>query len=162
MEVSDDNFAISLPTRLVSVAALLRRYLPSPHPLLRLLSHIPALTYSNQSSCRTKLTTLHDLCSGGPSRLLGNPNRTPQKYIVWLQGRFFSQHGVALALSKEDMPSPPSQTFALSYLLLPGIAWALPSKFACTLQFFNFERLHRTFILITCSYLSSFLAISVF
>jgi hypothetical protein len=46
-EVSDDNFALSLPTRLVSVAALLRRYSPSPHPLLRLLSHIPALAYSN-------------------------------------------------------------------------------------------------------------------
>jgi len=46
-EVSDDNFTISLPTRLVSVAALLKRYSPSPHPLLRLLSHVPALTYNN-------------------------------------------------------------------------------------------------------------------
>jgi hypothetical protein len=47
MEVSDDNFAISLPTQLVSVAALLRRHSPSPYPLLRLLSHVPALAYSN-------------------------------------------------------------------------------------------------------------------
>jgi hypothetical protein len=32
-----------LPTRLVLIAALLRRYSPSsPHPLLRLLSHVPA------------------------------------------------------------------------------------------------------------------------
>src|SRR5882672_4063470 len=29
-----------LPTRLVTIAALLRRYLPSPHPLLRLLSYV--------------------------------------------------------------------------------------------------------------------------
>jgi hypothetical protein len=47
VEVSDDNFAISLPIRLVSVAALLRHYSPLPHPLLRLFSHVPALAYSN-------------------------------------------------------------------------------------------------------------------
>jgi hypothetical protein len=57
---SNDNFAISLPTRLVSVAALLRHYSPSPHPLLRLLSHVPTLAYSNQSACRMKLTTLYN------------------------------------------------------------------------------------------------------
>jgi hypothetical protein len=45
--ISDDTFAISLRTRLVSIAALLRRYSPSPHPLLRLLSHVPALPPSN-------------------------------------------------------------------------------------------------------------------
>jgi hypothetical protein len=45
-EVSDDISSNSLPTRLVSVAALLRRYSPSPHPLLRLLSHIPVLALS--------------------------------------------------------------------------------------------------------------------
>jgi len=48
-EISDDISSHSLPTRLVSVAALLRRYSPSPHPLLRLLSHVPALASSNQS-----------------------------------------------------------------------------------------------------------------
>jgi hypothetical protein len=63
-EVSDDNFAISLPTRLVSVAALLRRYSPSPHPLLRLLSHVPALASSDQSYLRAKLSTLHDFVQG--------------------------------------------------------------------------------------------------
>jgi hypothetical protein len=48
-EVSDDNSSHSLPTRLVSVAALLRRYSPSPQPLLRLLSDVPALPSSDQS-----------------------------------------------------------------------------------------------------------------
>jgi len=42
-------------------------------------------------TCRVKLSTLYDFIQGGPSRLLGNPNRLPpplaQKYIVWLQGR---------------------------------------------------------------------------
>jgi hypothetical protein len=47
-EVSDDISSNSLLTRLVSVAALLRRYSPSPHPLLRLLSHVPALPSSDQ------------------------------------------------------------------------------------------------------------------
>jgi hypothetical protein len=41
------GFQYSLLMRLVSVAALLKRYSPSPHPLLRLLSHVPALAYSN-------------------------------------------------------------------------------------------------------------------
>jgi hypothetical protein len=36
-----------LPTRLITIAALLRRYLPSPHPLLRLLSHIYDLASIN-------------------------------------------------------------------------------------------------------------------
>jgi hypothetical protein len=48
MEVSNNISSHSLPTRLVSVAALLRRYSPSPHPLLRLLSHVPALPSSDQ------------------------------------------------------------------------------------------------------------------
>jgi hypothetical protein len=46
-EVSDDNFAISLLTRLINVAALLKRYLPSLYPLLKLLSYILALAYNN-------------------------------------------------------------------------------------------------------------------
>jgi hypothetical protein len=46
-EVSDAFSSHSLPTRLVSVAALLRRYSPSPYPLLRLLSHVPALSSNN-------------------------------------------------------------------------------------------------------------------
>ena len=80
-EVSDDISSHSLPTRLVSVAALLRRYSPSPHPLLRLLSHVPS---SDQSlfayysilpceSCQLYTTVF----SGGPSRLPGNPNTPP-------------------------------------------------------------------------------------
>jgi len=39
----------SLPARLVSVAAPLRRYSPPPPPLLRLPSHVPAPASSNQS-----------------------------------------------------------------------------------------------------------------
>jgi hypothetical protein len=49
LEVSDDISSHSLLTRLISVAALLRRYSPLSHPLLRLLSHIPALASSSQS-----------------------------------------------------------------------------------------------------------------
>jgi hypothetical protein len=41
--ISDDTFSFSLRIRLVSIAALLTRYSPSPYPLLRLLSHVPAL-----------------------------------------------------------------------------------------------------------------------
>lgn len=66
-EVSDDISSNSLPTRLVSVAALLRRYSPSPHPLLRLLGHVPALPSINQPWFRLlfctagrKLLPLHD------------------------------------------------------------------------------------------------------
>jgi hypothetical protein len=46
-EVSDDNSSRSLPTRLVSLAALLIYYSPSPHPLLRLPSHVPALFFDD-------------------------------------------------------------------------------------------------------------------
>ena len=46
-EASDDKCSHSLPTRVVSLAALLRRYSPSPYLLLRLLSHVPALPSSN-------------------------------------------------------------------------------------------------------------------
>ena len=53
VEVSDDNSSRSLPTRLISVAAL-----------LRLLSHVPALAHSNLSSCRAKLSSLHDYVQG--------------------------------------------------------------------------------------------------
>jgi hypothetical protein len=48
-EISDDISPHSLPMWLVSVAALLRRSSPSPHLLLRLLSHVPALPSSDQS-----------------------------------------------------------------------------------------------------------------
>jgi hypothetical protein len=40
--ISDDSYSLLLLTRIVGTAALLRRYSPSPHPLLRLLSHVPA------------------------------------------------------------------------------------------------------------------------
>jgi hypothetical protein len=47
LEVLDDISAYLLPTWLVNVAALLRRYSPSPYPLLRLLSYVSALASSN-------------------------------------------------------------------------------------------------------------------
>jgi hypothetical protein len=61
-KVSDKIHSHSLLMRLVSIAALLRRYSPSPHPLLRLLSHVSALpracTYdlSPLSTCTCNLT----------------------------------------------------------------------------------------------------------
>jgi len=44
LEVSDDIYSHSRLRRLVRVAALLRRYSASPQPLLRLHSHVPALS----------------------------------------------------------------------------------------------------------------------
>lgn len=38
---------IPLPTRLLTLATLLNRSLPSPHPLPRLLSHVPSLNSMN-------------------------------------------------------------------------------------------------------------------
>jgi len=63
-EVSDDISSHSLPTRLVSVAALLRRYSPSPHPLLRLLRLLSPIRL-----CRAKLVSFTRLCFRGPSQL---------------------------------------------------------------------------------------------
>lgn len=73
-EVSDDTFSILLQMRLVSVAALLRRYSPSPHPLRRLLSHVPALAYYSALLCR-KLLPLHVFIQGDQIGL-------PQKYFL--------------------------------------------------------------------------------
>jgi hypothetical protein len=79
--ISDDISTHSFRTRLVSVAALLRRYSPSPHPLLRLLGHIPALLPVTNHDlltmlfCRANFVNLHNLCSGRPSWLPGTPNR---------------------------------------------------------------------------------------
>jgi hypothetical protein len=68
---------------LVSVTALLRRYSPSRHPLLSLLSHVPALVLVTNHTCRAKLSTLYDFVqgSGGPNRLLGSLNWTPPQNI---------------------------------------------------------------------------------
>jgi hypothetical protein len=64
-EVSDDISSHSLRTRSVSVAALLKRYSPSPDYLLRLLSHIPALASSNQIiPAVRKSSTLYDYVQG--------------------------------------------------------------------------------------------------
>jgi len=49
MVISAESKPPFLPTRLVTIAALLRRYSPSPHRLLRLLSHVPDLVSINQS-----------------------------------------------------------------------------------------------------------------
>jgi len=53
LEVSDDSCSHPLPTRSVSVAPLLRRYSPSPHPRLTLcsgvLSHVTALVFGDES-----------------------------------------------------------------------------------------------------------------
>jgi len=57
--ILDDNFAISCLTWLVSIAALVRHYSPSTHPLLRLLSHVFALGYYSAllyESCRLYTT----------------------------------------------------------------------------------------------------------
>ena len=43
--ISDDISLNSLLIGQVRVAALLRRYSPLPHPLLGLLSYVPALPY---------------------------------------------------------------------------------------------------------------------
>jgi hypothetical protein len=81
--ITDDNFAISLPSRLVTVAALLRRYSPSLHPQLRLLSHVPALaSRANYTSLfirfySAEIVNSTRLCSGGQNRPSRDPNRRP-------------------------------------------------------------------------------------
>jgi len=81
------------------------------------------------------------LCSRGPSRLLGNPSRTPPKISSNCKARFFSQHRVAWLFPRicphfhqlqvrflsRCGPSLPHKWIALSYLLLPGTAWAFPT-----------------------------------
>ena len=42
-----DSYLSSILTRFVSIAALIRRYSPSAHLLLRLLSHVPAIPSSD-------------------------------------------------------------------------------------------------------------------
>jgi len=55
--------------------------------------------------CCAKVVNSTRLCSGGLGRLLGNPNKIPLKiHLSKPQGKFFSQQGVALALSKENAP----------------------------------------------------------
>jgi hypothetical protein len=62
--VSDDilQSSFSMRLRLVGITALLGHYLPLPHSLLRLLSHVPALYFSNLLfGCAVqKLSTLYD------------------------------------------------------------------------------------------------------
>jgi hypothetical protein len=78
-EISDDISSHSLPTRLVSVAALLRRYSPSPHPLLRLLSHVPALASSNQSYLPCKSCQLYTTMFKGSKSAPREPKQDPPK-----------------------------------------------------------------------------------
>ena len=70
----------------------------------------------------------------GLSRLPG-PKQDPPKIHRLIARHILLAIRVALALSKENMPSPPSQTFALSYLFYQALLKHFPSKFACTLQF---------------------------
>jgi hypothetical protein len=53
VEVSDEISSHWLPTRLVSIGALLRRYSPSPHSLLRLISHVPDLAHYLALPCES-------------------------------------------------------------------------------------------------------------
>ena len=57
-EGSDDIFSHSPPTRLVTVAALLSRYSPSAHPLLRSLSLVPALAHYPPYCAKVVITTI--------------------------------------------------------------------------------------------------------
>jgi hypothetical protein len=93
----DDISSHSLPTRLVSVAALLRCYSPS----LTLYSgcsvtFLLSLLVTNHNLliirfCRVKVVNPTQLYSGGPSRLLVNPNGTPSKMrLSNLEVDFFS------------------------------------------------------------------------
>jgi hypothetical protein len=103
---------------LVSVAALLRRYSPSPHPLLRLLSHVPALAYSNQLYLPCKSCQLYTTLFRGTKSAPREPKQDPPRPKITsfsFKAEFFSQHGVAVVYSTISISSPPSCTFALSY-----------------------------------------------
>lgn len=58
--ISEDIFWNSFRTRLVSIAALLRRYSPLLHLLLRLLGHVPALL----SVTNYELSALYECVQG--------------------------------------------------------------------------------------------------
>jgi hypothetical protein len=53
MVTSTEPLPLFILTQLVAIEALLRRHLPSPHPLLRLLSNIPALLLMNNHDSLT-------------------------------------------------------------------------------------------------------------
>jgi hypothetical protein len=84
MEVSDEISSNSLSIQLVNVAALLRRYSPSLHPLPRLLSHISALPPRNQSDSLIVQFYHARLVNSTRvrSRILGNQNRIPLKNLA--------------------------------------------------------------------------------
>ena len=65
-----------------------------------------------------KLSTLHDHIQGDQVGSQGTQTGSPQNILFQSQGRFFSQYGVALALSKENLPSR----------LLPNLCSFIPSS----------------------------------
>jgi hypothetical protein len=106
----------------------------------------------------TKAVNSTRLCSGGPSRLPGSPNRIPQKIHPSIsQGRFFSQHGVALALSKENVPSRllPNlcSFFHQTYFSTSPIR---SSEFALYIANFRLNRLLISFYHYCCHLLASY------
>jgi len=71
----------------VSIAALLRRYIPSPHSLLRLLSHVPTLVTNyillTIQFCCVKFVNSIQLYSGTKSARREPKQEPPQeKYIL--------------------------------------------------------------------------------
>ena len=95
-EVSDDISSHSLLIRLVSIAALLRRYSPSPHPcsgcsVTFLLS--PLVTNHSLLTirfCRIKVINPTRVYFRVQSRLPGSPNRTPRNTSFDLFSQVFS------------------------------------------------------------------------
>ena len=89
MVVTDQNSPWRNPTRLVSIAALLRRQAPLPHPLLRpcsgcsvafLLLHLSNQScLKNATSSRCEMSTLHDNLKGPRSWSPGFPKLGPPR-----------------------------------------------------------------------------------
>ena len=104
--VSDDISLNLLYMRLVSVAALLRRYSPSFHPSAQ-VAHSRSTNHDLLSIrfCRAKVVNSTRLCSVGPSRLPRNLNGIPTKMYLSNLNVDSSPHGVALALAMENVLS---------------------------------------------------------
>jgi hypothetical protein len=86
--ISDDNSRSWPPTRLISVAALLRRY------SVTFLLSLPVTNHNLLTIrfCCAKVVNSTRLCSGESSRLMGNPNKCSLKIypLIFLRQIFLA------------------------------------------------------------------------
>ena len=107
--ISDDISSISLPRRLVTIAAPTQALLTLTHCSGCSVTFLLSLPLTNHNLLtirlyRAKVVNSTRLYTEGPSRLPRCPNRILPKISPSVsQGRFFLQHRVALASLKENV-----------------------------------------------------------